>query len=146
MNTLRQAVDDYLALRQAMGFKLHEESRLLPRYIDFLENQGEVFITTDLAVRWATQCRAAQPAQWAKRLRFVRVFARYRSADRSAHANSAHRAVALPCTACRTVRPQGQLINRVKVPVGVSHNAVAESNCVIVKWGGEQLEAKGQSV
>jgi hypothetical protein len=43
------------------------------------------------------------------------------------------------------VRPQGQLINRVKVPVGVCHNAVAESNCVIVKWGGEQLEAKGQS-
>ena len=44
------------------------------------------------------------------------------------------------------VRPQGQLINRVKVPVGVSHNVVAESNCVIAKWGGEQLEAKGQSV
>jgi len=40
------------------------------------------------------------------------------------------------------VRPQGQLINRVKVPVGVSHNVVAESNCVIAKWGGEQLEAK----
>ncbi len=80
MNTLRQAVDDYLALRQAMGFKLYEESRLLPRYIDFLEDQGEVFITTDLAVRWATECRAAQPAEWARRLRFVRVFARYRSA------------------------------------------------------------------
>jgi hypothetical protein len=44
------------------------------------------------------------------------------------------------------VRPQGQLINRVKVPVGVSHNVVAISNCVIAKWGGEQLEAKGQSV
>ena len=43
----------------------------------------------------------------------------------------------------RLVRPQGQLNNRVKVPVGVSHNVVAESNCVIVKWGGEQLEAKG---
>jgi hypothetical protein len=41
------------------------------------------------------------------------------------------------------VRPQGQLNNRVKVPVGVSHNVVAISNCVIVKWGGEQLEAKG---
>ena len=40
------------------------------------------------------------------------------------------------------VRPRGQLINRVKVPVGVSHNVVAESNCVIAKWGGEQLEAK----
>lgn len=80
MNTLRQALDEYLALRQAMGFKLVDESRLLPRYIDFIEAQGEVFITTDLAVRWATQCRAAQPAEWARRLRFVRVFARYRSA------------------------------------------------------------------
>ena len=45
-----------------------------------------------------------------------------------------------------SVRPQGQFINRVKVPVGVCHNAVAESNCVIVKWGGEQLEVKRQSV
>ena len=60
---LRQAVDEYLALCQAMGFKLHEESRLLLRFIDFLEAHGEVFITTDLAVRWATQCRAAQPTK-----------------------------------------------------------------------------------
>lgn len=80
MNTLRQALDEYLALRQAMGFKLVDERRLLPRYIDFLEAQGEVFITTDQAVRWATQCRAVQPTEWARRLRFVRVFARYRSA------------------------------------------------------------------
>ena len=80
MNTRRQAVNEYLALRQARGFKLHEESRLLPRFIDFLEGQGEAFITMDLAVRWATQCTATQPAEWARRLRFVRVFARYRSA------------------------------------------------------------------
>ena len=79
MNTLRQSVEEYIALRQAMGFKLHEESRLLPRFIDFLEHQDEAVITTDLAVRWATQCSAAQPAEWARRLRFVRVFARYRS-------------------------------------------------------------------
>jgi len=79
MNTLRQSVEEYIALRQAMGFKLHEESRLLPRFIDFLEHQDEAVITTDLAVRWATQCTAAQPAEWARRLRFVRVFARYRS-------------------------------------------------------------------
>ena len=52
----------------------------------------------------------------------------------------------VPAGIAGIVRPQGQLINRVKVPVGVSHNVVAESNCVIVKWGGEQLEAKGQSV
>jgi integrase len=80
MNTLRQAVNEYLALRQAMGFKLHEESRLLPRFIDFLEDQDEAIITTDLAVRWATQCSTVQPAEWARRLRIVRIFARYRSA------------------------------------------------------------------
>ena len=33
MNTLRQALNEYLDLRQAMGFKLQEESRLLPRFI-----------------------------------------------------------------------------------------------------------------
>jgi len=93
MNTLRQAVNEYLALRQAMGFKLQEESRLLPRFIDFLEDQDEAVITTDLAVRWATQCRAAQPAEWSKRLRFMRVFARYRSATD-------------PRTACRTLHLQ----------------------------------------
>ena len=80
MNTLHQALNEYLTLRQAMGFKLHEASRLLPRFIDFLEEQGAAFITIDLAVRWATQCRTAQPAEWARRLRLVRVFARYRSA------------------------------------------------------------------
>jgi len=80
MNTLRQALNEYLALRQAMGFKLQEESRLLPRFIDFLDAHGETVITTDMAVRWATQGRTTQPAEWARRLRFVRVFARYRSA------------------------------------------------------------------
>ncbi|HWS03935.1 MAG TPA: tyrosine-type recombinase/integrase [Gammaproteobacteria bacterium] len=80
MNTLRQALNEYLALRQAMGFKLQEESRLLPRFIDFLDAHGETFITTDMAVRWATQCRTTQPAEWARRLRYVRIFARYRSA------------------------------------------------------------------
>ena len=48
--------------------------------------------------------------------------------------------------AVKLVRPQGQFISRVKVPVGVNHNVVAKSNCVIVKRGGKQLEAKGQSV
>jgi len=80
MNTLRQALNEYLALRQALGFKLQEESRLLPRFIAFLEAHGETFITTDMAVRWATQCRTTQPAEWTRRLRFVRIFARYRSA------------------------------------------------------------------
>jgi hypothetical protein len=34
----------------------------------------------------------------------------------------------------------------VKVHVKVSQDLVAESNCVAVRWGGEQLEANWQSV
>jgi len=80
MSTLRHALDDYLALRQAMGFKLSEARTLLPQFIDFLDQQGQTFITTDWAVRWATQPRHVQPAQWARRLCCVRGFARYHSA------------------------------------------------------------------
>jgi integrase/recombinase XerD len=80
MNTLRQALDDYLALRHAMGFKWHEAHRLLPHFVAFLERQGAAFITTEWAVRWATQPRYVQPAEWARRLGLVRGFAQYHSA------------------------------------------------------------------
>ena len=51
MKTLHQALDDYLALRQAMGFKLAEARTLLPQFIDFLDRQGGPFITTESAVQ-----------------------------------------------------------------------------------------------
>ena len=80
MKTLRQALEDYLALRHAMGFKLSEARTLLPQFVEFLEQQGHTFITTEGAVGWATQPQHVQPAEWARRLRWVRGFARYHSA------------------------------------------------------------------
>ena len=80
MSTLRQALDDYLALRHAMGFKLSEARIRLPQFVDFLDRQGATFITTEWAVQWATQPRHVQPAEWARRLRWVRGFARYHRA------------------------------------------------------------------
>lgn len=77
MNTLRQTLNDYLSLRLAMGFKLSEAQRLLPRFIDFLEHEKAEFISTDLAVKWATQSHTVQPAEWAKYLSLVRVFSRF---------------------------------------------------------------------
>ena len=77
MNTLRQTLNDYLSLRLAMGFKLNEAQRLLPRFIDFLEHQKAEFITTDLAVKWATESHTVQPEEWAKYLSLVRVFSRF---------------------------------------------------------------------
>src|SRR2546428_2616615 len=80
MSTLRQGLDDSLALRQAMGFKMHDAHTLLPQFIDFLDRQAATFITTEWAVCWATQPHHVQPAEWARRLRWVRGFARYQSA------------------------------------------------------------------
>src|SRR5438552_6508474 len=80
MSTLRHALDDYLALRHAMGFKMHNAHTLLSQFIVFLEQHETAFITTDLAVRWALPPQHVQPAEWAKRLRVVRGFAQYRSA------------------------------------------------------------------
>src|SRR5882672_3294679 len=61
MKTLRQALDDYLVLRQAMGFKLSEARTLLPQFVDFLDDQGAIFITTEWAVEWATQPVISNP-------------------------------------------------------------------------------------
>jgi len=62
MKTLRQALEDYLTLRQAMGFKLSEARTLLPQFVDFLDHHGATFITTEWAMEWATQPRHIQPA------------------------------------------------------------------------------------
>lgn len=80
MNTLRQALEEYLALRQAMGFQVRDARVLLRRFIGFLEQQEAAYITRELALRWATEPRAVQPIEWARRLGLVRGFARYRSA------------------------------------------------------------------
>ncbi len=80
MISLRRAVQDYLTMRRSLGFKLCDMGRNLRHFVSFMEQQGTSLITTDLALRWATQPQDVQPAQWAARLSFVRSFARYWSA------------------------------------------------------------------
>lgn len=68
MNTLREAVGEYLALRRGLGFTLRDAGIGLVDFVSFLEQQGAASITTALALAWA------------RRLSYVRGFARYRSA------------------------------------------------------------------
>ena len=77
MSALHTAFDEYLAVRRALGYQLRLEGRLLRRFVDFAERSGADYITTELALRWATQPAQAQPSQWANRLGMVRRFARY---------------------------------------------------------------------
>lgn len=79
MNSLHSALEDYLALRRGLGYKMHDAARLLPRFVSFLEARREPYITAQSALQWAQQADV-QPAEWARRLGFVRGFARYCSA------------------------------------------------------------------
>ena len=80
MNTLREAVREYLEMRRSLGFKLCEAGKALIDFVTFLEQHNASSITQALALAWAQQPANAQPAWWAQRLSFVRGFARYRSA------------------------------------------------------------------
>jgi integrase len=80
MNTLREALQEYLALRRGLGFKLYDAGLVLPRFVAFMEERQALHITTKLALEWVQQAKTVRPAEWGRRLGFVRAFARYRSA------------------------------------------------------------------
>jgi integrase len=77
VNTLHQILDDYLATRRAMGYKLQHADRRLLEFIELVLAQGSSYITTALALQWATKPAGAAPKYWAKRLGMVRQFALY---------------------------------------------------------------------
>ena len=77
MNPLHRVLQEYLAVRRALGFKLERAGYLLPQFTAFLERQGTDTITTALALRWAQKPSDAHPAWWAERLSIVRGFAKY---------------------------------------------------------------------
>jgi integrase len=80
MNPLRQALQEYLSLRRGLGFKLHDAGKALLNFVTFMKQHRATYITQELALAWAQQPADVQPAYWARRLSFVRMFARHRSA------------------------------------------------------------------
>ncbi len=80
MKPWRDAVAEYIALRRSLGFTLRDMATGLTDFAAFLERNAAPTITTALALEWAMQPVDHQPSDWAKRLGFVRVFARHWSA------------------------------------------------------------------
>jgi integrase len=72
---------NYVAMRQALGFKLRLPAGMLRNFASFLDAHNASYITTDLAVQWAKQSVGVHPAQWANRLGVVRRFAQFRRAS-----------------------------------------------------------------
>jgi integrase/recombinase XerD len=79
MNELRESLEEYLAIRRSLGFKLSALACHVRNFIDFAEGEGASYITTELALRWAQRSTEAQPATRAARLASVRRFAAWRS-------------------------------------------------------------------
>jgi len=74
MTTLRRAVEEYLQLRRALGYKLKCVGSSLNSFVTFCESERTAVITADLARRWAVSNNASQ-RRMAWRLRIVRDFA-----------------------------------------------------------------------
>src|SRR5260370_12427720 len=74
---LRETLEDYLALRRALGFRLATAGRLPGQFVSWLEARGASTITTEGALAWAVLPAGASPAWQAIRLAAVRGFAAY---------------------------------------------------------------------
>lgn len=81
MNPLRESIQDYLALRRSLGFKLRDAGICLSKFAAFLEDRGASYITTQLAMEWAQQSQSVLPSTCAQRLGHVRSFARHHVAS-----------------------------------------------------------------
>jgi len=80
MNTLRDGLETYLALRRGLGAELRDPGARLHHFVEFLEREQVGVITAELALRWATAPTGVTPATWAQRLADVRRFATWLSA------------------------------------------------------------------
>ena len=77
MSVLGKHLEDYLALRRSLGFKLGRPGQMLAGFVGYLEQAGAETVTTGHALAWATGPAGADPAYWRARLAAIRPFARY---------------------------------------------------------------------
>jgi integrase len=71
---LKQAVDDYLALRRSVGFIMNTHERLLRSFVSFADARDETHVVAKTAIEWARY--GTSPAQQSRRLRVVVDFSR----------------------------------------------------------------------
>ena len=85
MNALGLALDSYLAVRRALGFKLDTNEHLLRNFVEYAQQQHSSIVTTALALDWAIQSNNVASITHANRLIAVRGFARYLHASDPRH-------------------------------------------------------------
>ena len=76
MSAFADHAQQYLSLRRALGHKLDEAHRLLPRYVAYLDAGGAETVTVALALGWATEPPGGGPPStvWGRRMAVTRGF------------------------------------------------------------------------
>jgi integrase/recombinase XerD len=77
VTALAQHVEDYLAVRRGLGFKLRSERRMLADFVVFMDSVGQSTLTVNAALQWATSPTGVGHAYLAQRMRAIRGLARY---------------------------------------------------------------------
>lgn len=80
---LTEAIDTYLRVRRACGFKLCDDECSLNSFARFATARGEIHVVADTAITWAKQ--ASKEQQRARRLQTVIRFARFSRLTDSNH-------------------------------------------------------------
>jgi integrase/recombinase XerD len=79
MSPTAAALQDYLAVRRAMGYKLERTGKLLTQFVAYLDDAEVTTVTVDHALSWATLPADGSINWWAHRLSVVRGFATFLS-------------------------------------------------------------------
>lgn len=80
---LSQEVENYLALRRSLGFKLVDTAELLRSFVTFAAEQGDVLLRAGTAIKWAARGTSMQRRY--RRLRTVALFADHLRAEDPRH-------------------------------------------------------------
>lgn len=86
---LLDAIDAYLALRRATGFRLRNVEPMLRSFARYAQTQGEEFVRAQTVIAWASQGRSPQRRE--TRLRAVARFARHARAEDPRHESPPYR-------------------------------------------------------
>ncbi|HUC14481.1 MAG TPA: tyrosine-type recombinase/integrase [Acidimicrobiales bacterium] len=101
MSDLAHELEQYLALRRSLGFKLARPGQLLGQFVEYLVANGADRVTTKTALAWATLPAGADPSWHSARLGAARGFAKYMAT--LDHANEVPPADLLPGKSRRAV-------------------------------------------
>lgn len=75
MISLTTRLENYLAVRRALGYDLSSQERVLRRFTGFADAQGADHVTVNLFLAWKGHFGSANQHTWSHRLSMVRVFA-----------------------------------------------------------------------